>query len=183
MSPGSSKAGASPASIPDAIESARLRLARPQAEDWSALHEYYSDAECARYTFQKPLPESETQRVVGSLVRHWERKGYGPYVLHEKSSAAVVGLVGLWFPSEWPETEIKWAIVRSQWGKGYASEAARAVQAMLPRHLPKMQPISLIHAENERSIALALALGAVLEKQLEFRNAPFHMYRHRRHGG
>jgi RimJ/RimL family protein N-acetyltransferase len=45
-----------------------------------------------------------------------------------------------------------------------------------------MQPISLIHAENQRSIALALALGATLEKQLEFRNAPFHMYRHRRGG-
>jgi RimJ/RimL family protein N-acetyltransferase len=53
---------------------------------------------------------------------------------------------------------------------------------MLPAHLPQMQPISLIHAENQRSIALALALGATLEKQLEFRNAPFHMYRHRRGG-
>ena len=171
-----------PASIPDAIESSRLRLVRPQADDWQALHEYYSDAECARYTFQNPLPESETQRVVGSLVRHWERKRYGPYVLHEKSSGAVVGLVGLWFPSEWPETEIKWAIVRSQWGKGYASEAARAVQAMLPAHLPEMQPISLIHAENVRSIELARALGARLERQLEFRRAPFHMYRHQRGG-
>jgi RimJ/RimL family protein N-acetyltransferase len=85
------------------------------------------------------------------------------------------------FPREWPETEIKWAILRAHWSKGYASEAARAVQAMLPAHLPQMQPISLIHAENERSIALALALGATLEKRLEFRDAPFHQYRHRRH--
>ncbi|MDK9702151.1 MAG: GNAT family N-acetyltransferase [Sulfuritalea sp.] len=166
--------------IPESIESARLVLAIPLAEDWLALHAYYSDAECARYTFQNPLPESETQRVVGSLVRHWERKGYGPYVVREKQSAAVVGLVGLWFPSEWPETEIKWAIVRAHWGKGYASEAARAVQAMLPHHLPEMQPISLIDAENSRSIALAKALGAELEKELIFRSSPFHMYRHRR---
>ncbi|KAF0164241.1 MAG: rimL [Rhodocyclaceae bacterium] len=166
--------------IPQSIESLRLTLAAPQAEDWLALHAYYSDAECARYTFQNPLPESETQRVVGSLVRHWERKGYGPYVVREMQSASVVGLVGLWFPSEWPETEIKWAIIREHWGKGYASEAARAVLAMLPRHLPEMQPISLIDAENTRSIALATALGAVLEKELIFRNAPFHMYRHRR---
>ncbi|MCX7157433.1 MAG: GNAT family N-acetyltransferase [Rhodocyclales bacterium] len=166
--------------IPESLESARLVLTVPQAEDWLALHAYYSDAECARYTFQQPLPESETQRVVGSLVRHWDRKGYGPYVVREKQSASVVGLVGLWFPSEWPETEIKWAIIREHWGKGYASEAARAVQAMLPRYLPDMQPISLIDAENSRSIALATALGAELEKELVFRNAPFHMYRHRR---
>ncbi len=166
--------------IPQSIESLRLTLAAPRAEDWLALHAYYSDAECARYTFQNPLPESETRRVVGSLVRHWERKGYGPYVVREKQSGAVVGLVGLWFPSEWPETEIKWAIIREHWGRGYASEAARAVLAMLPHYLSDMQPISLIDAENTRSIALAIALGAELEKELIFRNAPFHIYRHRR---
>lgn len=181
MSAASSPAAASPAAIPDALETARLRLARPQAADWSALHAYYADAECARYTFQNPLPEAETQRVVDSLVRHWLRKGYGPYVVRERAADAVVGLVGLWFPKEWPETEIKWAILRAHWGKGYASEAARAVQAMLPLHLPAMQPISLIHAENRRSIALAQALGAHLERELEFRQAPFHLYRHRRH--
>ncbi len=172
---------ASGAAIPDELESARLLLSRPREEDWQALHAYYSDAECARYTFTHPLPEAETQRVTGALLKHWLRHGYGPYVLRDRASASVAGLVGLWFPREWPETEIKWAILREHWGKGYASEAARAVQAMLPTHLPAMQPISLIHAENERSIALALALGATLERQLDFRNAPFHMYRHRTH--
>lgn len=183
MSAASSQPGASAALIPEALETSRLLLTRPQAEDWRALHEYYSDAECARFTFQNPLPEAETQRVLGSLVRHWERKGYGPYVLREKQSAMTAGLVGLWFPSEWPETEIKWAIIRSHWGKGYASEAARAVLAMLPLQLPQMQPISLIDAENSRSIALAKALGASLEQELTFRQRLFHRYRHRRHGG
>lgn len=167
------------AAIPEHLDTPRLHLSRPRDADWAGLHAYYADAECARYTFTNPLPESETQRVVGALQKHWQRHGYGPYVLREQGAGAIVGLVGLWFPREWPETEIKWAILRDHWGKGYASEAARAVQAMLPAHLPAMRPISLIHAENERSIALALALGASLEKQLEFRNAPFHQYRHR----
>lgn len=169
--------------IPEKHLTSRLRLSRPVAADWHGLHAYYSDSECARYTFGAALPETETQRIVGALERHWLRHGYGPYVLREQATDAVVGLVGLWFPREWPETEIKWAIVRAYWGKGYASEAARAVQAMLPARLPAMRPISLIHAENERSVALALALGATLEKQLEFRNAPFHQYRHRKSGG
>lgn len=169
-------------SIPDLHESARLHLARPQEDDWAELHAYYSDAECARYTFGNPLPPEETRRVVGALLKHWLRHGYGPYVLREKATAGVVGLVGLWFPREWPETEIKWAILRRHWGKGYASEAARAVLALLPTCLPGMRPISLIHAENERSIALAEALGAALEKRLEFRNAPFRQYRHREPG-
>ena len=171
-----------PALIPDATESARLRLTRPVLEDWWPLFAYYSDPECATYTFYRPLTEADTERTMAAVLRHWERHGYGPYVLRDKQAGEVIGLVGLWYPREWPEPEIKWAIIRRHWGKGYASEAARAVQAMLPAHLPQMQPISLIHAENQRSIALALALGATLEKQLEFRNAPFHMYRHRRGG-
>lgn len=166
--------------IPESIESARLDLAMPRTEDWLALHAYYADSECATYTFGQALPEAETQRVIGSLVRHWERKGYGPYVLRERQAGTVVGLAGLWFPSDWPETEIKWAIIRKYWGLGYASEAARAVQALTPRYLPQLQPISLIHAENRRSIALAKAVGARFEKQLEFRGGPFHMYRHPR---
>lgn len=169
--------------IPGSLETNRLRLSRPVATDWEGLHAYYSDEACARYTFGKAMPASETQRIVGALDRHWVRHGYGPYVLRERDGGNPVGLVGLWFPKEWPETEIKWALVQRHWGKGYASEAARAVQALLPRFLPHMQPISLIHADNDRSIALALALGATLEKQLEFRNAPFHQYRHRRHAG
>lgn len=164
--------------IPASLASSRLDLVRPRAEDWQELHAYYSDAECATYTFEQALPEAETQRVVGSLVRHWQRKGYGPYVLRQKQSGAVVGLAGLWFPSEWPETEIKWAIIRKHWGLGYASEAARAVQSMTQRHLPEMRPISLIHSENSRSIALAKAVGARFEKEMNFRGGVFHLYRH-----
>lgn len=164
--------------IPDAIETPRLCLEVPREDDWLPLHEYYADAECARFTFQTALPEEETRRVVGSLVRHWERKGYGPYVLREKRSGSTVGLVGLWFPSEWPETEIKWAIIRKFWGTGYASEAARAVQSMTADHLPDLHPISLIHCDNERSIALAKAVGATLEKKIDFRGGVYHVYRH-----
>ncbi len=167
-----------PALIPEATESQRLRLTRPMLEDWRPLFEYYSDAECATYTFYQPLTEAETERTLAAVLRHWDRHGYGPYVLREKQGDAVVGLVGLWYPREWPEPEIKWAILRRHWGKGYASEAARAVQALLPTHLPQMQPISLIHAGNQRSIALALALGASFEKAIDFRNALFHQYRH-----
>lgn len=46
-----------------------------------------------------------------------------------------------------------------------------------------MLEISLIGADNSRSITLARALGASLERELTFRNRLFDMYRHRRHGG
>jgi RimJ/RimL family protein N-acetyltransferase len=35
-----------------------------------------------------------------------------------------LGTVGLWYPVDWPAPEIKWALIRKAWGKGYAREAA-----------------------------------------------------------
>lgn len=164
--------------IPESIESARLLLRTVKEEDWSALHEYYSDAECTKYTTLQPLSEDESRRIVGSISRHWQRKGYGPYVLQEKATGTVLGLAGLWFPKEWPEPEIKWALARRHWNKGYAAEAARAVQAMAARHVPDLHLISLIHSENQPSIRLAMAVGATLERDMAFRGAIYRVYRH-----
>jgi len=44
--------------------------------------------------------------------------------------------------------------------------------------LPELRLISLIDCRNEASIRLALAVGATLEREIEFAGSPFHLYRH-----
>lgn len=96
-------------------------------------------------------------------------RGYGPYAVVEKASREVVGTVGLWFPGEWPEPELKWALRRRFWGKGYATEAASAVRDMTQRSLKWSRLISLIFPGNRRSIAVASRLGAQFEQNIPFR--------------
>ena len=163
--------------VPLAIETERLTLRQFAHDDWRAMHEHYSDAECTRFTFGRALTEGESWRAVASMLGHWQLRGYGPYALVENASAAVLGTVGLWYPNDWPEPEIKWALLRKAWGKGYAQEAARAVQGMAVRELGA-PPISLIGVDNLASIKVALAVGAKLERQLLFRGNPFSIYRH-----
>ncbi|MCX7148293.1 MAG: GNAT family N-acetyltransferase [Rhodocyclales bacterium] len=164
--------------VPRRLETDRLLLRMFVEEDWRALHEHYSDAECTRYTFRRALTEAGTWRAMASMAGHWQLRGYGPYALEEKSTKAVLGAVGLWYPLEWPEPEIKWALARRHWGKGYASEAVRAVQRMARECMPDLSLISLIDSQNAASIRLALAAGATLERELEFAGSPFHIYRH-----
>lgn len=164
--------------IPRQLETTRLRLRTFVDADWHDLHEYFSDAECTRYTFRRALTEAASWRAMASMAGHWLLRGYGPYAVEEKSTGIVLGTVGPWYPLEWPEPEIKWALARQHWGKGYASEAVRAVQRMAHEHLPQLRLISLIDSGNETSIRLALAVGASLEKEIEFVGAPFHLYRH-----
>ena len=115
---------------------------------------------------------------MASMAGHWDLRGYGPYAVEERATGTVLGTVGPWYPLEWPEPEIKWALARRHQGKGYASEAVRAVQRMAHQHLPQLRLISLIDSRNEASIRLALAVGATLEREIEFAGGPFHVYRH-----
>ncbi len=171
---------ASPILVPETIETERLVLRTFREEDWRPLHEHYSDEECTRFTFRRALTEAETWYTVASMAGHWHLRGYGPYAVEEKSSRAVLGVVGLWYPKEWPSPEIKWALARRHWRKGFASEAVRAVQAMARRSMPAISLISVINEANAPSIALALAVGAKWEKTIPFRGSISHVYRHPR---
>lgn len=164
--------------VPLEYESERLRLRQFGADDWRDLHAYYSDERATAFTFGRALSEGETWRAMASMLGHWQLHGYGPYAVVDKASDAVMGTVGFWYPVDWPEPEIKWALAPAYWGKGFASEGARAVQRIASEHLPDISLISLIAAENNNSIALAQAVGARFERTLDFRGGQWSVYRH-----
>jgi len=105
-------------------------------------------------------------------------RGYGPYAVEEKVSKKVLGPVGLWYPNDWPEPEIKWGLARHAWGMGYAREAAMAVKKMAFGTIENCNLISLILADNQSSIKVAKAVGAAFEKEIMFREKVCHIYRH-----
>lgn len=164
--------------IPPRLESARLILRMFREDDWRGMHAHYGNPDCTRFTLGRVLSEGESWRMTATLAGHWLLRGYGPYALEEKATGAMVGAVGLWYPVDFPEREIKWAIHPGCQGRGYASEAARAVQAMANEVYPEQPPISFIHRDNQASIRVALAVGAVLENEVDFRGGRFQIYRH-----
>jgi len=165
--------------VPTRLETERLLLREFRHDDWRDLHAYYGDAQATRYTQGRAHSESETWRLMCTLAGHWLIRGYGPYAVEQKTSGKVLGTVGFWYPEEWPEPEIKWALARGHWGQGYAREAAAAVHQAGKTHLPEIQLISLIHADNRASVAVAEAIGASFERTIEFKQKPHAIYRHR----
>lgn len=164
--------------IPTEIETERLHLRMFRENDWKDIHEYYGDPECAKYTSGQPLKDYESWQKLAALTGHWELRNYGSYAVEEKHSGRVIGVVGLDYPGDWPEPEIQWGLARKYWGKGYASEAVRAVKRMTEVYLPDLSLISLIHPQNSSSINLAKAVGAYFEKEIFFRNDTWLVYRH-----
>jgi RimJ/RimL family protein N-acetyltransferase len=161
--------------IPLTIKSNRLALRQFKNDDWESLHEHYSDLDATKFTFGRSLTQGESWRAMASMLGHWQLRGYGPYAVFNTDSNEVLGTAGLWYPNDWPEPEIKWALVKRHSGKGYASEAVRALQR--PAVLA-LAPISFINAENIPSIKLAEAVGATFESSQMFRGSLWHVYRH-----
>ena len=164
--PSSFRTGVSPL-VPTTLQTSRLTLRPFRHEDWPELHAYYSDADATRYTVGRAFTEAESWRAMAGMAGHWMLRGFGPYCLEDKASGSVLGVAGLW-----------WALARPHWGRGFASEAARAVQIAAARHLPNLHLISLIHEDNMPSIRLAEAVGAKFERTMDFRGSTARIYRH-----
>jgi RimJ/RimL family protein N-acetyltransferase len=138
--------------------------------DWDAVFEIFQDEECVRYTIGSTLTRWQSWRTLAGYLGHWSLRGYGPYAATLTSTGETIGPVGLWFPGEWPEPEVKWALARRFWGYGYATEAATAVIAMATTVLRWQRLISLILPANERSKAVARRLGGTYEATTPFRD-------------
>lgn len=164
--------------VPKRLHTERLTLRLFNENDWRDIHEHYSDEECTKYTFGRALTEAESWRAMASMIGHWHLRGYGPYAVEDTESTKVLGMVGLWYPNDWPEPEIKWALTRRYWGQGFASEAARAVKNMAAEFIPELSLISFMHSENLASIKLAKAISAKFCKEVDFRNGKWYIYRH-----
>jgi RimJ/RimL family protein N-acetyltransferase len=74
-------------------------------------------------------------------------------------------MTGPWFPEGWPEHELGWSVWNpAVEGKGFAFEAAKAARDFAWTELGWAGAVSYIDPGNDRSIALARRMGAVLDE-------------------
>jgi RimJ/RimL family protein N-acetyltransferase len=120
-------------------------------------------------------------RSFGHMVGHWILRGFGWFIVTRKDSDESLGIAGAHFPEGWPEKEIGWAIWNADdEGRGYASEAGRAVRDWVYRDLGWHTAVSYIERDNHRSIRLAERLGATrdAEAAAPAQETPCLVYRH-----
>ena len=167
---------ARPMPIPT-IETPRLRLRVWRESDFEPLAAFRADPSTARYV-GGVCSREEAWRWLAAMIGHWELRGYGLWALEEKTSGAFVGYSGLWFPEGWPELELGWSLVKSAWGRGYATEAARRARAYAYETVGAKTLISMIDKHNYPSHAVADRLDAIYENVFLARGGEVAIYRH-----
>jgi len=160
------------------LETERLILRGPVAEDFEPLAEFFADTERSA-GFGGTASRSEAWRWFASSIGHWQLRGYGYWTVVTKADNRPCGIVGIWNPEGWPEPEIGWVVFRNSEGKGYAYEAAMAVREHAYGEMGFTTMTSNIVPDNVRSIALAERLGCVLDRVYENEQmGTTRMYRH-----
>jgi RimJ/RimL family protein N-acetyltransferase len=152
------------------LETERLLLRPVAAADTAALAVMNADPEVMRYIGEGlPRTLEQTEGLVAKVTAHWDEHGWGAFAVTERDAGALVGLAILATPTFLPEilpvTELGWRIARDRWGRGYATEAARAVAGFAFGELGLDRVVSCIHSDNRASIRVAEKLGMTLERE------------------
>ncbi len=163
------------------IQTERLILREPRAEDFEIYAAFMTGP---RATFLGgPQSRFDAFRGFASFIGHWHFKGFGQWMLTLKGDETTpLGRVGFMFGEGWDEPELGWALFDGHEGQGYMTEAAIAARDYGARHFDLDTPISYIHPDNARSLALASRLGAGFEREGEIAGMACHVYRHAKMG-
>lgn len=145
------------------FETPRLHVRQLQPCDIDALHAVYGDADAMRWVGNgRPLLRSQCEEWMSVTQRNYRTRGYGMLALVEKQSQVVIGFCGLVHPGGQLEAEIKYALRRECWGKGFASEAASALLNYGASTCGLKHVMATTAPENRASQRVLLKAGMVM---------------------
>lgn len=166
------------------IETARLVGERLRMEHVPEVARLLRDPRVSRTLWPGADVPSEKQVIDSTAEKdeHWERHGFGLWLLRDRATGEMVGRGGLqWtYVVDLGEVEAGWAIVPERWGEGLATELARASveTAFGPLGLSEIIAFSL--PDNVPSRRVMEKTGFVFEREIAYVGRPHVLYRRRR---
>jgi len=149
------------------VHTDRLTLRRWRAEDREPFAAINADPEVMRFIGTGAvLGRGLSDDLIARFEREWSERGFGLWALSARDDPdeALLGFCGLtvpmFLPSVLPAVEVGWRLARDAWGRGYATEAARAAVAFGLDEARGIQEIlAIVDPANERSLRVCSKLG------------------------
>lgn len=154
------------------IETERLVLRRWIREDIDAVAALNADPDVMRWIGDgTPYDRATSEQHFGIWRDYWDEHDHGLFALQEKATGQMIGFTGLmapaYLPALMPSIEIGWRLRRDRWGKGFATEAARAALAHGFDELGLNEIIAVIRPENEASKRVAEKIGLRVRETID----------------
>jgi len=147
------------------VETARLVLRDLTPDDLEALAALYADPEIRRYFPDGVRTFEETRAELAWIIDvYYGRYGYGLWATVLKETGTFIGRCGLlpWEIDGRTEVEVAYLLDKRYWGRGLATEAARAIVDHAFATLPVDRLICMVDPENAASRGVAVKVGMTM---------------------
>lgn len=139
---------------PSPLSTDRLILRRWQTSDRKPFAAMNRDPQVMEY-FPALLTPIESNRTIDRVEAHFDAHGFGLWAAELRRNKEFIGFIGLSIPNFeapfMPSVEIGWRLAATHWGKGLATEGARAVVCHAFAFLKLPALVSFTVTENARS--------------------------------
>jgi RimJ/RimL family protein N-acetyltransferase len=161
------------------LETKSLTLRRLVTQDLGELFAFYSDPAVIQYIPDAPRTYEETKKELEWFMNgHPKFPKLGLWATIYKETGQFIGRCGL-LPSTiegQAEVEVAFALSKSYWGQGLATEAAQGIVQYAFDHLGLSRLICLIEHDNQGSIRVATKIGMQFEREAMDQYGPVLIY-------
>jgi [ribosomal protein S5]-alanine N-acetyltransferase len=150
------------------LQTKRLRLMQWCHADFASFRPIAKDPDVMRYISDGiPWSDEGIREFVGRQMRHAAATRFCLWRIARKPDGKTIGFCGLQ-PlrlEDRREVEIGWWLAKNCWGRGIASEAARAVMRFAFAEANLGRVIAIARPENMASIRIMRKLGMRFERE------------------
>lgn len=148
------------------LKTKRLGLRLWKISDYTPFSEMCADPKVMRH-FPSTLNKNESINLITRFNRHFDKEGYTYFAVDilktENTPPQFIGFTGLvmqTYESPFtPNVDIGWRLKKAAWGKGYATEAAKACLEFAIKKLQINTIIAVASNENISSINVMKKIG------------------------
>jgi len=118
------------------------------------------------------LSPAESDALFDRIQAHFDRHGFGPFAVELLENSAFIGYIGVFVPEFdahfTPAVEIGWRLAFDSWGRGLATDGARAVADYAFNELDLSSLVSFTVPANLRSRRVMEKLGMAHDPRDDF---------------
>ena len=156
----------------------RLTLRGHRLDDFADCVKLWSDPVVTRHIAARPFTEEEIWTRLLRYIGHWSLMGFGYWIVRETATDSFVGEVGFaehrreLTPSIVGVPEIGWVLTPAAHGKGFATEAVRAVLDWGDARFGRIRTVCLINPDNGPSLRVAEKAGYREHARTTYKDTP-----------
>lgn len=157
--------------LPCELRTARLLLRRWRDEDRAPFAAMNADPRVVEH-LPGPMTREASDALVDRIEGNFESRGFDVFAVEVAATGEFAGFVGLTVPrfeaAFTPCVETGWRLAPAQWGRGYATEAARASLAFGFERLGLEEIVSFTVPANVRSRRVMDRIGMTHDPRDDF---------------